>query len=135
MCKTYIATVASYNDESHIGGPDIAILHADSQEGIVNELNRHFRQEVAAGHEVPGAVFTDISEADGFVAADKSNTACFRVKVAVIEDDSEQRTERIRRWAESSCAHLSNREGYARGYREAYIHAKETVLEMLDGNA
>jgi len=39
---------------------------------------------------------------------------------------------RIREWAESSSAYLSNREGYPRGYREGIMKAKSIVLELLD---
>lgn len=56
----------------------------------------------------------------------------------ICEDDSEECSEaqilaKIREWAEHIPYYLSNREGYARGYREGMIRAHKLVMSMITG--
>lgn len=56
----------------------------------------------------------------------------------ICEDDSEECSEaqilaKIREWAEHIPYYLSNREGYARGYREGIIRAHKLVMSMITG--
>ena len=56
----------------------------------------------------------------------------------ICEDDSEECSEaqilaKIREWAEHIPYYLSNREGYARGYREGTIRAHKLVMSMITG--
>lgn len=56
----------------------------------------------------------------------------------ICEDDSEECSEaqilaKIREWAEHIPSYLSNREGYARGYREGMIRAHKLVMSMITG--
>jgi hypothetical protein len=56
----------------------------------------------------------------------------------ICEDDSEECSEaqilaKIREWAENIPYYLSNREGYARGYREGMIRAHKLVMSMITG--
>lgn len=56
----------------------------------------------------------------------------------ICEDDSEECSEaqilaKIREWAEHIPYYLSNREGYARGYREGMIRAHKLVMFMITG--
>lgn len=56
----------------------------------------------------------------------------------ICEDDSEECYEaqilaKIREWAEHIPYYLSNREGYARGYREGMIRAHKLVMSMITG--
>ena len=56
----------------------------------------------------------------------------------ICEDDSEECSEaqilaKIREWAENIPCYLSNREGYARGYREGMIRAHKLVMSMITG--
>lgn len=44
-----------------------------------------------------------------------------------------QTLEKIREWAENVPYYLSNREGYARGYRDAMIRSHKTVMSMITG--
>lgn len=44
---------------------------------------------------------------------------------------NEEKIKEIKAWAESSHAYLSNREGFARGYREGIAVAKEIVFNIL----
>lgn len=54
------------------------------------------------------------------------------------EDNTDKRSEaqillEIREWAENYPSYLSNREGYARGYREAMMRAHKIVESMITG--
>ena len=56
----------------------------------------------------------------------------------ICEDDSEECSEaqilaKICEWAENIPYYLSNREGYARGYREGMIRAHKLVMSMITG--
>lgn len=56
----------------------------------------------------------------------------------ICEDDSEECSEaqilaKIREWAEHIPYYLSNREGYARGYREGMIRAHKLMMSMITG--
>lgn len=58
----------------------------------------------------------------------------------ICEDDSEECSEaqilaKIREWAEHIPYYLSNREGYARGYREGMIRAHKLVMSMITGES
>ncbi len=53
---------------------------------------------------------------------------------APVEDSQEAQTlAKIREWAENIPVWLSNREGYAQGYREGMIRAHKIVLSMITG--
>lgn len=59
-------------------------------------------------------------------------------RVIVSEDETGKRSEaqilsEIREWAEDYPSYLCNREGYARGYREAMMRAHKIVESMITG--
>lgn len=51
----------------------------------------------------------------------------------VAECSEAQILAKIREWAENTPYYLSNREGYARGYREGMIRAHKLVMSMITG--
>lgn len=52
----------------------------------------------------------------------------------ICDEESEAQTlDKIREWAEHIPYYLSNREGYARGYREGMIRAHKIVLSIITG--
>lgn len=137
MLKLHIATLAQCDEDGNLY---ISVFNGTESE-VLDLLNRVFEQEARDGHET-GASFDSLADADGYDSFDSNGANHYRVLVTTAEipepapvyatDDKDIVLDTIRNWANNSCAYLSDKPGYAKGYKDGIMLAKDSVREMLN---